>query len=325
MALTDSESGGRSPAALISGFARLRDWFTDESDHSLAQRHAGNAFLEFASAAPASPMRRRCFSPAGWAASNSASSSMSGPGCCSWAASWISASPPRPSASFPEYAERKEPALLRGFITGSRWITFGTAGAAMLLGMLATRLLAPWLDGYLILPLYQACATLTLYALNFISGGQHRAPLQLGESRAAAAPVHRPPSHPAGADGGRLRGRTGHERGRRHGGERALAHPHHRRPGLDVEQSSRQGRRGGAEALRGPHLARDLAADLAGRGLLSVADLCGRADAAAVPFARRGRRLLRGRQDLGAGGVHLLFGLRHGGAQIHHPACLRRP
>ena len=74
----------------------------------------------------------------------------------------------------PEYRERGMLALLRGFNFGSRW--FGTLialGVALVCAGIV-RLLEPWLDGYLLIPLYLACLTFPAYALNNIQEGISR-------------------------------------------------------------------------------------------------------------------------------------------------------
>jgi O-antigen/teichoic acid export membrane protein len=65
----------------------------------------------------------------------------------------------------PEYREHKMLALLRGFLSGSRWLAFGIAVAIAALCAAGVRLLAPWLDDYMVVPLYVACLSLPAYAL----------------------------------------------------------------------------------------------------------------------------------------------------------------
>jgi O-antigen/teichoic acid export membrane protein len=65
----------------------------------------------------------------------------------------------------PEYAERKSFALLRGFLSGSRWLAlaFGTiAGAA---GAVAVLALTPYIDPTTVVPLYISCAALPLFGV----------------------------------------------------------------------------------------------------------------------------------------------------------------
>jgi O-antigen/teichoic acid export membrane protein len=60
----------------------------------------------------------------------------------------------------PEYRTSGDHALLRGFLSGSRWMTFAVSAvlAAMLAGVV--RLLSPWLDAGTVIPLYLGCLTL---------------------------------------------------------------------------------------------------------------------------------------------------------------------
>jgi O-antigen/teichoic acid export membrane protein len=60
----------------------------------------------------------------------------------------------------PEYRTRGEHALLRGFLSGSRWLTFAvSAGISLLLAGLI-KLLSPWIGASEVVPLYIGCATL---------------------------------------------------------------------------------------------------------------------------------------------------------------------
>src|SRR3984885_11752506 len=65
----------------------------------------------------------------------------------------------------PEYRTRGDHALLRGFLTGSRWMTFVVSAAvsATLAGIV--RLLSPWLGAGEIVPLYIGCATLPAFVV----------------------------------------------------------------------------------------------------------------------------------------------------------------
>jgi O-antigen/teichoic acid export membrane protein len=75
----------------------------------------------------------------------------------------------------PEYTQRKSFNDLRGYLIGSRWITFAAATVAALLGALAIYAMEPKLDRNVILPLYLACAALPFYALSFMLDGIARA------------------------------------------------------------------------------------------------------------------------------------------------------
>lgn len=71
----------------------------------------------------------------------------------------------------PEYSERKEPDLLRGFLAGSKWLAFGVATAIGTGGAIIVTLLTPWLDRFVIVPLYLACLVIPVYGLVQIQAG----------------------------------------------------------------------------------------------------------------------------------------------------------
>ncbi len=60
----------------------------------------------------------------------------------------------------PEYRTRGEHALLRGFLSGSRWMTFAVSFAVALALAGLVKLLSPWIEAGTIVPLYIGCATL---------------------------------------------------------------------------------------------------------------------------------------------------------------------
>ncbi len=60
----------------------------------------------------------------------------------------------------PEYRTRGEHALLRGFLSGSRWMTFAVSSAVSLLLAGIVKLLSPWISAAEIVPLYIGCLTL---------------------------------------------------------------------------------------------------------------------------------------------------------------------
>lgn len=65
----------------------------------------------------------------------------------------------------PDYRAANQHALLRGFLSGGRWLTLATSGCAALLlaGLLA--LLSPWIDDSERLPLYIGCLTLPAFVV----------------------------------------------------------------------------------------------------------------------------------------------------------------
>lgn len=71
----------------------------------------------------------------------------------------------------PEYTEYKAFDKLRGFIAGSCWLSFAIATAIAALGALGVWLLGPWLDHYLIIPLYLACVMIPVYGLVQVASG----------------------------------------------------------------------------------------------------------------------------------------------------------
>jgi len=71
----------------------------------------------------------------------------------------------------PEYTEIKQFDLLRGFLSGSRWLAFAIASGIGLAGAAAVTVCAPWLDGYETIPLYLACATIPIYGLVQVQAG----------------------------------------------------------------------------------------------------------------------------------------------------------
>lgn len=65
----------------------------------------------------------------------------------------------------PEYRASGNNALLRGFLSGSRWMTFGVSTVMALLLAGLVRLLSPVLDPATVVPLYIGCATLPAFVV----------------------------------------------------------------------------------------------------------------------------------------------------------------
>lgn len=65
----------------------------------------------------------------------------------------------------PEYRAGGEHALLRGFLSGSRWLTFAASAVASLGLAGLVRLLSPWIDPATELPLYIGCMTLPAFVV----------------------------------------------------------------------------------------------------------------------------------------------------------------
>nr|WP_271593670.1 flippase [Bradyrhizobium sp. CCBAU 65884] len=65
----------------------------------------------------------------------------------------------------PEYRASGEQALLRGFLSGSRWLTFAVSTLVSLALAGIVRLLSPWIDPAEVLPLYIGCMTLPAFVV----------------------------------------------------------------------------------------------------------------------------------------------------------------
>jgi O-antigen/teichoic acid export membrane protein len=74
----------------------------------------------------------------------------------------------------PEYVQLKSLESLRGFLSGSLWLSLGNATVVAAICAVAIKLLEPWLSHATIIPLYVACATLPAYALAQTQGGISR-------------------------------------------------------------------------------------------------------------------------------------------------------
>jgi O-antigen/teichoic acid export membrane protein len=75
----------------------------------------------------------------------------------------------------PEYRTRSEFALLRGFLSGSRWMTFIVSSMVSATLAVAVKLLSPWVDAGAILPLYIGCVTLPAFVVANTQDGIARA------------------------------------------------------------------------------------------------------------------------------------------------------
>ena len=159
------------PAAL---YGRARAWLADHSDHTRAQRTAGNAFLiRVASAVLVYALQVLLARWMGefqfgiyvyvwtWVLLVGALVDL---GLASAAQRFI-----------PEYLGLRAFTLLRGFLSGSRWLTLAIATAIAGLAALGIRALEPWIGQYEIIPLYLACAALPLFSLTKMQEGIARA------------------------------------------------------------------------------------------------------------------------------------------------------
>lgn len=65
----------------------------------------------------------------------------------------------------PEYRASDAQALLRGFLSGSRWLTFAVSTLVSLALAGTVKLLSPWIDPAEVLPLYIGCMTLPAFVV----------------------------------------------------------------------------------------------------------------------------------------------------------------
>jgi O-antigen/teichoic acid export membrane protein len=150
--------------------ARARAWLADGSDTSLARRMAGTAFLIRVASAALAYASQVLF--ARWMGSSEF-------GIYVYVWTWVlliggivdvglASSAQR---FIPEYTERRQFDLLRGFLRGARWLSFAVATAIGAFGVVAVLLLAPWLDHPVVVPLLLACAALPIYGLTHMQEG----------------------------------------------------------------------------------------------------------------------------------------------------------
>ena len=71
----------------------------------------------------------------------------------------------------PEYIELKAFDRLRGFLSGSRWFSFGVASAVGLAGIGLVTLIAPWMNTFVVVPLYLACLAIPVCGLASVQAG----------------------------------------------------------------------------------------------------------------------------------------------------------
>ncbi len=65
----------------------------------------------------------------------------------------------------PEYRTGGEHALLRGFLSGSRWMTFAASTVIALLLAGLVKILSPWIGAETVMPLYVGCLTLPAFVV----------------------------------------------------------------------------------------------------------------------------------------------------------------
>ena len=161
MAVLDTQSVTASPAGII---ARLRAMLGGSSEASLTKRLAGTIFIIRVISAGMAYFSQILL--ARWMGGSDY-------GIYVYVWTWvlllgaimdfgIAASAQK---IIPEYRASGNQALLRGFLSGSRWLSFGGAsiGAALLAGLV--KLLSPWIEPSTIFPLYIGCLTLPAFVV----------------------------------------------------------------------------------------------------------------------------------------------------------------
>ena len=180
MASIGSEDASRSGWRIASRFsaripwrdqlARLHALFADGADSSLARRLAGAAFLIRVGSALIAFLSQIVL--ARWLGGFEFGiyvyvwtwvlvfGGMVDLGLCSAAQRFI-----------PEYIEYRRFALLRGFLSGSRWLASGIAIGVALMGAGAIAILSPLISAPTLLPLYLACTALPICGLAQVQSG----------------------------------------------------------------------------------------------------------------------------------------------------------
>ena len=161
MAVTDAQSATASSAGAI---ARLRAVFGGSGEASVTKRLAGTIFIIRVISAALAYLSQILL--ARWIGGSDY-------GVYVYVWTWvlllgsmmdfgISASAQK---IIPEYRTRGEHALLRGFLSGSRWMTFVVSALVSMLLAAVVRSLSPWIDANAVVPLYVGCITLPAFVV----------------------------------------------------------------------------------------------------------------------------------------------------------------
>jgi O-antigen/teichoic acid export membrane protein len=172
VSVTGSQNVARSAMriSMAASMTAVRAWLADRSDTKLAQRTAGAAFLIRVASAAILYLSQVVL--ARWMGGFEF-------GVYVYVWTWVLligvvsdfGLATAAQRFIPEYAELKSFNLLRGFLVGSQWLSLALATAIAAAGVVGIRLLQPWLDDYLVVPLYLACACVPLFTLgNMLDG-----------------------------------------------------------------------------------------------------------------------------------------------------------
>jgi O-antigen/teichoic acid export membrane protein len=175
MSITSSEGSGTAlrqyrPAYVL---ARIKAWRADHSDSSRAQRAAGIAFLIRVASAALIYIAHVLF--ARWMGSFEF-------GVYVYVWTWVLllgglvdlGLATGAQRFIPEYTGRKQLDMLRGFLSGARWLVLAMATVWAALAALGIWLFGEHLHAYEIMPLYIACAGLPLFTLGRLQDGMAR-------------------------------------------------------------------------------------------------------------------------------------------------------
>ncbi|MGE0752703.1 MAG: lipopolysaccharide biosynthesis protein [Variibacter sp.] len=171
MTLANSESESIAARGRLAGLiARVRHWLSDASHSSLAQRMAGAAFLIRVASAALLYLTQVFL--ARWMGSYEF-------GVYVYVWTWVllvgglfDLGLAQSAQRFiPEYIQLGRLDLLRGFLSGSRWIAAGAATLVAVIASLTLLLLRDSVDTALVLPLFLACLCLPFYALGSVQDG----------------------------------------------------------------------------------------------------------------------------------------------------------
>ncbi|HEY7998558.1 MAG TPA: oligosaccharide flippase family protein, partial [Pseudolabrys sp.] len=170
MALVDTENAATPPPTSAGILARIKAILADRSDSRLAQMVAGKVFLVRVGSALLALASQVLL--ARWMGSFEF-------GIYIYVWTWVLMIGALSDFGLslgarrfiPEYTELKSLDRLRGFLSGSRWFAFSIASGIGLTGAFGVMLLTPYLDHFVVVPLYLACLTLPIYGLVQVQAG----------------------------------------------------------------------------------------------------------------------------------------------------------
>jgi O-antigen/teichoic acid export membrane protein len=171
VALTESQNPDRPARPPLTGLtSHIRVWLNDSSDRSVTQRVAGAAFLIRVCSAALIYLSQIVF--ARWMGRTEF-------GIYVYVWTWVTLIGDMADLGLataaqrfiPEYTKLKAFDRLRGFLVRSRWLAVASATIIAIVGIALIRVLQPFLDSYVIVPLSIACITLPFYSLMQMQDG----------------------------------------------------------------------------------------------------------------------------------------------------------